>query len=149
MFFHRLGPVQARKLLLTGDIVEASRRSSISASSPRPATKKWSPPAPGTGPKVGRMPADGVTIAKEAFRDGRAEPGVPGREEVASYLFHAYATNRSSPRASSTSFKTRAQHGHQGVPVALTNTSISTSGTALTDLTDPARNLDTSLAIRI
>ncbi len=93
MFFHRLGPVLARRLLLTGDIIERRRRSSTSASSPTPAT-----PATVTArarywaEKAAKMPADGVVIAKEAFRLVEQSQAYQG-EEVASYLFHAYGTN--------------------------------------------------------
>ena len=38
------------------------------------------------------MPADGVVIAKEAFRLVEQSQAYQG-EEVASYLFHAYGTN--------------------------------------------------------
>ena len=39
MFFHRLGPVLARRLLLTGDTIQARPRSRTSASSPRWSTR--------------------------------------------------------------------------------------------------------------
>ena len=42
--------------------------------------------------KAAKMPADGVVIAKEAFRLVEQSQAYQG-EEVASYLFHAYGTN--------------------------------------------------------
>jgi enoyl-CoA hydratase len=48
MFFHRLGPVLARRLLLTGDIIEAVK-SSTWESSPTLAIPAWLRPGPGTG----------------------------------------------------------------------------------------------------
>ena len=68
LFFHRLGPVLARRLLLTGDTVTGGRASSTSVCSPRCATptcvadrtERWAA-------KVARMPADGLAIAKTGF----------------------------------------------------------------------------------
>src|SRR3546814_4592857 len=47
--------------------------------------------------KVARMPADGIVIAKEAFRLVEQTQAYQG-EETASYLFHAFGTNRSEER---------------------------------------------------
>ena len=92
MFFHRLGPVLARRLLLTGDIIEAGAVEHLGvftetceqASVPARA-RYWAQ-------KAAKMPADGVVIAKEAFRLVEQSQGYQG-EEVASYLFHAFGTN--------------------------------------------------------
>ena len=93
MFFHRLGPVLARRMLLTGDIIDGRRdraprrlhrdvrrRSKVTARA-----RYWAE-------KAAKMPADGVVIAKEAFRLVEQSQAYQG-EEVASYLFHAYGTN--------------------------------------------------------
>jgi hypothetical protein len=56
------------------------------------------------------MPADGIVIAKEAFRlveQGQAYQG----EEVASYLFHAFGTNLQFAPGEFNFVKTRARHG--------------------------------------
>jgi enoyl-CoA hydratase len=110
MFFHRLGPVLARRLLLTGDIIEAGaiEHLGIFTDTCDPATvparaRYWAE-------KAAKMPADGVVIAKEAFRlveQGQAYQG----EEVASYLFHAYGTNLQFAPGEFNFVKTRAQHG--------------------------------------
>jgi enoyl-CoA hydratase len=110
MFFHRLGPVLARRLLLTGDIIEAGAiehlgiftDTSDPASVPARA-RYWAE-------KAAKMPADGVVIAKEAFRLVEQSQAYQG-EEVASYLFHAYGTNLQFAPGEFNFVKTRAQHG--------------------------------------
>jgi hypothetical protein len=56
------------------------------------------------------MPADGIVIAKEAFRLVEQLQGYQG-EEVASYLFHAFGTNLSFEDGEFNFVKTRAEHG--------------------------------------
>ena len=56
------------------------------------------------------MPADGVVIAKEAFRLVEQSQAYQG-EEVASYLFHAYGTNLQFAPGEFNFVKTRAEHG--------------------------------------
>jgi DNA-binding IscR family transcriptional regulator len=60
--------------------------------------------------KAAKMPADGVVIAKEAFRLVEQSQAYQG-EEVASYLFHAYGTNLQFEPGEFNFVKTRAQHG--------------------------------------
>jgi enoyl-CoA hydratase len=110
MFFHRLGPVLARRLLLTGDIIEAGAIEHLGiftdtcdpASVPARA-RYWAE-------KAAKMPGDGVVIAKEAFRLVEQSQAYQG-EEVASYLFHAYGTNLQFAPGEFNFVKTRAQHG--------------------------------------
>ncbi|BBZ71210.1 enoyl-CoA hydratase/isomerase family protein [Mycobacterium paraseoulense] len=110
MFFHRLGPVLARRLLLTGDIIEAGELEHLgiftdtcdSAAVPGRA-RYWAE-------KAAKMPADGVVIAKEAFRLVEQSQAYQG-EEVASYLFHAFGTNLQFGPGEFNFVKTRAQHG--------------------------------------
>jgi enoyl-CoA hydratase/carnithine racemase len=110
MFFHRLGPVLARRLLLTGDIIEAGTIEHLGiftdtcdpASVPARA-RYWAE-------KAAKMPADGVVIAKEAFRLVEQSQAYQG-EEVASYLFHAYGTNLQFAPGEFNFVKTRARHG--------------------------------------
>jgi enoyl-CoA hydratase/carnithine racemase len=110
MFFHRLGPVLARRLLLTGDIIEAGAIEHLGiftetcdpASVPARA-RYWAE-------KVAKMPADGIVIAKEAFRLVEQSQAYQG-EEVASYLFHAFGTNLQFAPGEFNFVKTRAQHG--------------------------------------
>ena len=110
LFFHRLGPVLARRLLLTGDVVPR-RPSSTSGCSPRSlddadveAKAAW------WAQKAAKMPADGIVMAKEAFRLVEQLQAYQG-EEVLSYLFHAYGTNLQFEDDEFNFVKIRAQHG--------------------------------------
>jgi enoyl-CoA hydratase len=110
MFFHRLGPVLARRLLLTGDIIEAEAvehlgifTETCDAGQTQARARYWAE-------KAAKMPADGVVIAKEAFRLVEQSQAYQG-EEVASYLFHAYGTNLQFAPGEFNFVKTRAQHG--------------------------------------
>jgi hypothetical protein len=60
--------------------------------------------------KAAKMPADGVVIAKEAFRLVEQSQAYRG-EEVASCLFHAFGTNLQFAPGEFNFVKTRAQHG--------------------------------------
>ncbi|HEY7054539.1 MAG TPA: enoyl-CoA hydratase/isomerase family protein [Mycobacterium sp.] len=110
MFFHRLGPVLARRLLLTGDIIDAASISHLGiftetcdASAVAGRARYWAE-------KVAKMPADGVVIAKEAFRLVEQSQAYQG-EEVASYLFHAFGTNLQFAPGEFNFVKTRTQVG--------------------------------------
>ncbi|GAC1396086.1 MAG: enoyl-CoA hydratase/isomerase family protein [Mycobacterium sp.] len=110
MFFHRLGPVLARRLLLTGDIIQAGAiehlgifTETCDPTSVPARARYWAE-------KVAKMPADGVVIAKEAFRLVEQSQAYQG-EEVASYLFHAFGTNLQFAPGEFNFVKTRAQHG--------------------------------------
>lgn len=110
MFFHRLGPVLARRLLLTGDIIEAGAIEHLGIF-----TDTCDPASVGArarywAEKAAKMPADGVVIAKEAFRLVEQNQAYNG-EEVASYLFHAFGTNLQFAPGEFNFVKTRAQHG--------------------------------------
>ncbi len=59
------------------------------------------------------MPADGVVIAKEAFRLVEQSQAYQG-EEVASYLFHAYGTNLQFAPGEFNFVKTARPARHQG-----------------------------------
>ncbi len=92
LFFHRLGPVLAKRLLLTGEIMPV-------ASLPRPDVfteivpkERVAERAEEYATQIARMPADGLVIAKEAFRLVEQTQAYQG-EESASVLFHAFATN--------------------------------------------------------
>lgn len=110
MFFHRLGPVLARRMLLTGDIIEAGSiehlgifTDTCDADQVQARARYWAL-------KAAKMPADGVVIAKEAFRLVEQSQAYQG-EEVASYLFHAYGTNLQFSPGEFNFVKTRAEHG--------------------------------------
>jgi enoyl-CoA hydratase/carnithine racemase len=92
LFFHRLGPVLAKDLLLTGRIAEASELAG------RGVFTRFVPAADVTtvadelAAQVARMPADGIVIAKEAYRLVEQSMGM-ALSQVSSYLLHAYGTN--------------------------------------------------------
>jgi enoyl-CoA hydratase len=110
MFFHRLGPVLARRMLLTGDIIEAGAVEHLGVFTETCAPEAVTARAWYWAQKVAKMPADGVVIAKEAFRWVEQSQAYQG-EEVASYLFHAYGTNLQFSEGEFNFVKTRAQHG--------------------------------------
>ena len=68
MFFHRLGPVLARRLLLTGDIIEAGAVEHLGVFTDTCDPGSVTARARYWAEKAAKMPADGVVIAKEAFR---------------------------------------------------------------------------------
>src|SRR5262249_7718057 len=110
MFFHRLGPVLARRLLLTGDIVEAAAIEHLGIFTETCDGSQVTARARYWAEKVAKMPADGVVIAKEAFRLVEQSQAYQG-EEVASYLFHAFGTNLQFAPGEFNFVKTRAQVG--------------------------------------
>ncbi|MBV9350407.1 MAG: enoyl-CoA hydratase/isomerase family protein, partial [Mycobacterium sp.] len=110
MFFHRLGPVLARRLLLTGDIIEAATIEHLGIFTDTCDPGMVAARARYWAEKAAKMPADGVVIAKEAFRLVEQSQAYHG-EEVASYLFHAYGTNLQFAPGEFNFVKTRAQFG--------------------------------------
>ncbi|BBZ51668.1 enoyl-CoA hydratase/isomerase family protein [Mycobacterium heidelbergense] len=110
MFFHRLGPVLARRLLLTGDIIEAGAVEHLGIFTDTCAAEMVSARARYWAEKAAKMPADGVVIAKEAFRLVEQSQAYQG-EEVASYLFHAFGTNLQFAPGEFNFVKARAEHG--------------------------------------
>src|ERR1700731_2971093 len=100
MFFHRLGPVLARRLLLTGDVIDAAAIEHLGIFTETCDASRVAARARYWAEKAAKMPADGVVIAKEAFRLVEQSQAYQG-EEVASYLFHAFCpTPRHSARGS-------------------------------------------------
>jgi enoyl-CoA hydratase len=110
MFFHRLGPVLARRLLLTGDIIAAGEIEHLGIFTDTCDPGLVTARARYWAEKAAKMPADGVVIAKEAFRLVEQSQAYQG-EEVASYLFHAFGTNLQFAPDEFNFVKTRAQHG--------------------------------------
>jgi enoyl-CoA hydratase len=110
LFFHRLGPVLARRLLLTGDVIEAGEVEHLGIFTETCVPAAVTARAWYWAEKAARMPADGVVIAKEAFRLVEQSQAYQG-EEVASYLFHAFGTNLQFAPGEFNFVKTRAQHG--------------------------------------
>jgi enoyl-CoA hydratase/carnithine racemase len=112
MFFHRLGPVLARRLLLTGDMVAAGTLEPYAIFTELVPDGQVAARAQWWAQKVARMPADGIVIAKEAFRLVEQMQAYQG-EEVASYLFHAFGTNLQFGESEFNFVKVRAEHGTQ------------------------------------
>ena len=110
LFFHRLGPVLARRLLLTGDTVPASTIEHLGVFTEVVDESDVAPRAMWWAQKVAKMPADGIVMAKEAFRLVEQLQAYQG-EEVASYLFHAYGTNLQFEEDEFNFVKVRAEHG--------------------------------------
>ena len=110
MFFHRLGPVLARRLLLTGDIITAADVEHLGVFTETCEPASVTARARYWAQKAAKMPADGVVIAKEAFRLVEQSQAYQG-EEVCSYLFHAYGTNLQFAPGEFNFVKTRAQVG--------------------------------------
>ncbi len=92
LFFHRLGPVLAKRLLLTGEIVEVGQLTKPDVFSEVVEASSVAKRAEELATQIARMPADGIAIAKEAYRLVEQSQAYQG-EEAASVLFHAFATN--------------------------------------------------------
>jgi enoyl-CoA hydratase/carnithine racemase len=90
LFFHRCGPVLTKDLLLTGRIAEADEMPSVFTQLvPLDQLAGATEELVAT---VARMPADGITIAKEAYRLVEESMGM-ALSQVCSYLLHSYGTN--------------------------------------------------------
>jgi enoyl-CoA hydratase len=92
LFFHRLGPVLAKRLLLTGETVAVSELSKPDVFTEVVASDEVAGRAEELAAQIAKMPADGIAIAKEAYRLVEQSQAYQG-EESASVLFHAFATN--------------------------------------------------------
>lgn len=92
LFFHRLGPVLAKRLLLTGEVMRVADLPRPDVFSEVVAEDRVAARAEELAALIARMPADGLVIAKEAFRLVEQAQAYQG-EEAASVLFHAFATN--------------------------------------------------------
>jgi enoyl-CoA hydratase/carnithine racemase len=92
LFFHRLGPVLARRLLLTGDVVTAGELEHLGLFTDVCDPDAVAERAEAWARKVARMPADGLAIAKTSFSLVEQTTAYAG-EEATGYLVHAFATN--------------------------------------------------------
>ena len=110
MFFHRLGPVLARRMLLTGDTLTASEVAHLGVFTEVVEPETVEARAAWWAEKASRMPADGIVMAKEAFRLVEQLQAYPG-EEVLNYMFHAYGTNLQFDEGEFNFVKARAEHG--------------------------------------
>jgi enoyl-CoA hydratase len=110
LFFHRLGPVIAKRLLLTGDTVPASTFEHDRVFTEVLDDDQVAARADWWARKVAKMPADGIVMAKEAFRLVEQMQAYQG-EEVTSYLVHAFGTNLQFEQDEFNFVKVRAEHG--------------------------------------
>jgi enoyl-CoA hydratase/carnithine racemase len=110
MFFYRLGPTLARRFLLTGDTMAAGKLEHLSIFTEVADDEAVEARASWWARKVARMPADGLVIAKEAFRLVEQLQGYQG-EEASSYLVHAFGTNLQFGDGEFNFVKARAEHG--------------------------------------
>lgn len=110
MFFHRLGPVLARRLLLTGDTVLAADLAHLGVFTEVVEPDAVEARARWWATKASRMPADGIVLAKEAFRLIEQLTAYQG-EGVLSPMLHAYGTNLQFDEGEFNFVKTRAQVG--------------------------------------
>ena len=110
MFFHRLGPVLARRMLLTGDTLLASELAHLGVFTEVCEPDAVEARAQWWATKASRMPADGIVLAKEAFRLIEQLTVYQG-EDVLSPMIHAYGTNLQFDEGEYNFVKTRAQVG--------------------------------------
>src|SRR4029453_11467327 len=92
LFFHRLGPVLTRDLLLTGPTADADEFAHLGVFTRFVPAEDVERTTEELAQLVARMPADGIVIAKEAYRLVEQSMGM-ALSEVSSYLLHAFATN--------------------------------------------------------
>lgn len=92
LFFHRLGPVMTKDLLLTGRIAGVQEFASALPFTRIVPESQLDDVTEQLAATVARMPADGIVIAKEAYRLVEESMGL-GLSEVCSSLLHAWGTN--------------------------------------------------------
>jgi enoyl-CoA hydratase len=92
LFFYRLGPVLARRLLLTGDTVAAGEVEPLGIFTETCDSERVAERAELWATKVARMPADGLAIAKTGFGLVEQTQAYVG-EEATGFMLHAFATN--------------------------------------------------------
>lgn len=92
LFLHRLGPVVTRDMMLTGRMAEAAEFESMKLFTRFVDEADVAAETEALAAQVAKMPADGITIAKEAYRLVEASSAL-GVEETTAYLFHSYGTN--------------------------------------------------------
>jgi enoyl-CoA hydratase len=110
LFFHRLGPVLAKDLLLTGRTPLASELAHLGVFTRCVPAAEVATCAEDTATLIAKMPADGIVIAKEAYRLVESSMGM-GLAEVSSYLLHAYGTNLQFEDDEFNFVRTRSQSG--------------------------------------
>jgi enoyl-CoA hydratase len=92
LFFYRLGPVLARRFLLTGDVLEGGALEHLGIFTDVCDDDEVAKRADLWAAKVARMPADGLAIAKTGFALVEQTQNYIG-EQATGFLMHAFATN--------------------------------------------------------
>jgi enoyl-CoA hydratase len=110
LFFYRLGPVLARRLLLTGDTVTAGDVEHLGLFTEVCEPDAVAARAEFWAQKVARMPADGLAIAKTGFNLVEQTQAYAG-EESTGFLLHAFATNLRFEDDEFNFVKARSEHG--------------------------------------
>jgi enoyl-CoA hydratase/carnithine racemase len=110
LFFHRLGPVLSRRFLLTGDTFPAGEIAHLGVFTEVIEPDLVEARAAWWAEKASRMPADGIVLAKEAFRLVEQLSAYSG-EDVLSPMLHAYGTNLQFDEGEFNFVKARAEHG--------------------------------------
>jgi enoyl-CoA hydratase/carnithine racemase len=114
LFLYRLGPVLTRDLLLTGRTATAGEFESMRLFTQFVDETETATRAEELATQAAKMPADGIAIAKEAYRLIEASSAL-ALEETTSYLFHSYGTNL---RFESDEFNFVKERGESGVTAA-------------------------------
>ncbi|MHB8669138.1 MAG: enoyl-CoA hydratase/isomerase family protein [Acidimicrobiales bacterium] len=94
LFFHRLGPVLAKDLLLTGRMADASEAAERGLFNRFVPAADLEATAEDLAAMVARMPADGIAIAKAFYRQVEEQQGMAG-SEITEIISHAFASNLS------------------------------------------------------
>jgi len=110
LFFHRLGPVLSRRLLLTGETVTGAEVERLGLFTEVCDDERVAARAEHWAERVTRMPADGLAIAKTGFNLVEQTQGYVG-EEATGFLMHAYSTNLRFEEDEFNFVKERARHG--------------------------------------
>jgi enoyl-CoA hydratase len=92
LFFYRMGPALTKELLLTGRTVTGGEVADRGIFTRVVEPDRVAAEAEELVAEVARMPADGIVIAKEAYRLVEQDMGL-NHADVAGSLFHAFATN--------------------------------------------------------
>ena len=92
LFFHRLGPVLAKDLLLTGRTATSDELAHLGVFSRHVPQEDVEKTTEELATTVARMPADGIVIAKEAYRLVEESQGM-ALSHTFSYFLHSFATN--------------------------------------------------------
>jgi enoyl-CoA hydratase/carnithine racemase len=110
LFFHRLGPVLSRRLLLTGETVTGAEVEHLGLFTEVCDDDRVAARAEHWAARVTRMPADGLAIAKTGFNLVEQTQGYVG-EEATGFLMHAFSTNLRFEEDEFNFVKERARHG--------------------------------------